>query len=139
MNDLEKYIVIAEGQKNGFVIGCYFSKLIAEGMASKIFSLSKQFNTSDDDSIIHVLEERGHRAYKINGCVEYCNKCYYCESNGSFTVSIFEIKSFSDLSLDMFIKERENHSDVYDLSKLSDEDYQKWKNIIDCNTSLIAN
>lgn len=137
--DAIKYLVIAEGYGKGFVVGCYFSKKIAEAMASKIFSLSKQIVTDEEVGILQIIADRGYRSYSVNGAVEYCDKCYYCESNGYFTVSIFELKSFSDFRLDMFIKERENYSNVYDLSNLSEANFKKWKTIIDYNPFLIAN
>lgn len=111
---MKGYIVVVEIKNIGFLSRILNDFTEAEHDMKSIFSLTLHFEFGKWKDIIDCLSDsKRYTKYQINGNQLYVGKSVAGESNGEVTTSILEIDT-ETFNLGMFIKERENHSNVFD-------------------------
>ena len=103
---MKQYLVIAELEYDGYVIGTTSNLQEAEDKLSEIFMLADLHPFNELYKLNDYL--KSFQSYTINGNGEYFGKFKTCRSNGSLSVYIMEISE--SFSLQQFISERENTS-----------------------------
>ncbi|MDO9000551.1 MAG: hypothetical protein Q7W45_12350 [Bacteroidota bacterium] len=107
------YIVVIEIKKIGFVSRIYNDFAQAEREMNSTFSLTNHFEFGQWRDIIDCLSGcKAYSKYNINGNQVYVGKSKTSISNGDVTASVLKVDS-QEFNLKMFIKERENHSNVF--------------------------
>ena len=119
-----KYLIIAELDQCGFLLqfmdDCEEAKLYAD----IIFNASMNYPYSE----MYIVEDEldYFASYTINGNELYIGNFIYGHSNGAYTVSVMKI-DMDKFCLKVFIKERENHSTVFDYI----ENQEKFERILE--------
>lgn len=113
-----KYLIVAEIENKGFLLKIEDNFEKAESFAQYIYSLSDEFYIYEMDKVEQKLKYFSF--YKINGNEIYLKKIKTSISNGVYTVSVVEI-DLNNYCEKTFIKERENHSSVFDFEKYPKE------------------
>ena len=103
---LLKFIIIAELETKGYIIGTAKSLNQAKKLSDKIFGLANQYSFNDLHSFHSCLKH--YKCYEIKGNATYI-KCKECISNGLLSIYILEI-DLKDFSVDLYIKERASTS-----------------------------
>jgi hypothetical protein len=116
--NLNKYLIIAEIERKGFLLDSTDNLVEAGTFAELVFHLSDEFSIYE----MHLVERKLNyfASYNINGTEVYVGKSLRSISNGVYSVSILKIDP-ATFSLEIFIKERENHSTVFDYDVYPDE------------------
>ena len=104
---MTKYLIIAELETKGYIIGTVNSLSSARKKTNKIFDLSNQFSFHELHLFHPYLSQ--YQSYEIKGNAMYCGKGKECISNGLLSTYILEIDS-DNFSMKQFIKEREGTS-----------------------------
>ena len=128
-----KYLVILEIERLGFILNSSDSFLKSEEIMKKTFSLANKLEFKNMVELIPFFRFKNTIEYEIRGNVVYFPNVITCISNGLLTVSIVKI-DLNTFNLEFFVKERENHSIVFDYEQLEDEFVEKFPNL-----DLIAN
>jgi hypothetical protein len=107
------YIVVIEIKSIGFVSHIFNDFAQAEYEMKSTFSLTDHFEFGKWKDIIDCLSDsKAYTKYHINGNQGYVGKSKTSISNGDVTASVLKVDS-QEFNLKMFIKERENHSNVF--------------------------
>lgn len=109
-----QYLIVAEINRNGFVLELQNNYVEAELYIERIFNLSDEFGIFEMNKVKNKLEY--FASYQISGNELYLSKIKRSISNGVYTVSIVKI-DLNNFCLKTFIKERENHSSVFTIEK----------------------
>ena len=128
-----KYLIIAEVNKTGFITEFKNTFEEADDYCNELFFSLTNITAHKMETIAHVLKQRGYISYKIKGNALYFGKCRSSTTNGEFTVSVAEV-DLRTFCLQKMLKERENHSIVFEYEQLNDEFIDKFPSI-----DLIAN
>jgi len=99
---MKQYIVIAELENDGYIIGTNSKLQEAEDKLAEIFVLSDLHPIYESHELNEYL--KSFQSYTINGNGEYIGNFKTCTSNGVFSVYIIEISD--NFSLQQFISER---------------------------------
>lgn len=104
---MTKYLIIAELDTKGYIIGTLQSLHTAKKKTKKIFELSNQFSFHELHLFHPYLSQ--YKSYEIKGNALYMGNEKQCISNGLLSIYILEIDS-KKFSMEQFIKERESTS-----------------------------
>jgi hypothetical protein len=126
-NRNRKYLVIAEVERTGFVAGCYKKYLKAVELANELLLYGELFPWCESDKIIGQLRNRSFNEYPVKGNQIYFDKGIYGSADGKYSVMVIQINN-SHFDLNVFIKERENHSIVFDSETCCDK---RWNSYFD--------
>lgn len=108
------YIVVIEIKSIGFVSKILNEFAEAEYEMKSTFSLTNHFAFGKWKDIIDCLTDcKFYTKYHIKGNELYIGKIEWSVSNGDVTASVLKVNT-EEFDLKMFIKERENHSNVFD-------------------------
>lgn len=113
-----KYLIVAEIYKKGFILKIIDGKKEALSFLQKTSEISSCYSFAQMNKVEEKLEYIA--SYKINGNTDYVGKYIKSISNGAYTVSVLQI-DINTFCLKSFIRERENHSSVFELEQLSEE------------------
>lgn len=100
---MKKYLIVAELDTKGYIIGIINSLSSAKKKTKKIFELSNQFSFHE----LHLFHPYLSQfiSYEIKGNAMYIGKGKECTSNGALSNYILEINT-KGFSIKQFIKER---------------------------------
>ena len=103
---MKQYLVIAELENKGYVIGTINDLKEAEDKSAELVILADEYPINE----LYKLNDHLciYESYPINGNDQYCGKFKYCTSNGVFSVYVIEIDE--SFSIQLFISERSNTS-----------------------------
>lgn len=128
-----QYLIVIEIDRLG-IITEYFSSLSdAQIFSKKTFSFFEGFHSNEIEKAIRVLKKQEYLSYRINGNQMYLGKTRYTLSNGEITISIIDVDK-SVFCSKSFIKERENHSSVFNEIDMDENFLERFPNI-----NIIAN
>lgn len=126
-----QYLIIAEIKNKGFVMRAMADEVEAKTYSDKLLKLSSGYQF---DGMFDVLKKINFiTTYTIKGNQVYTGKTHLSVSDESYTVSVLKI-DVNTFCLKTFIKERENHSIVFDHKELTGEFLDNFP-----NHSMIAN
>lgn len=128
-----RYLIVAEIKTKGFVLKLYKNLADAKKNMEKTYALSLKYAFNEMYKIEKELDY--FASYEIKGNVLYLSNPIYGYSNGHYSVSVIKI-NLNHFCLKTFIRERENHSDVFD--DCSDDRLDKLCELFP-NIDLIAN
>ena len=111
---MKQYLVIAELENKGYVIGTSNDLQEAEDKSAELVILADEYPINELYKCKDHLST--YQSYSINGNEAYCGKFKYCTSNGVFSVYIIEIDE--SFSIQLFMSERSNTS----LAAISEDD-----------------
>lgn len=133
--DLIRYLVVAEIGNRGFILKTFSSKGLAEYYHQKMFDLKEEYSLEKIESKLKYIS-----SYNINGNEVYIENVELTTSDGVYTVSVVKI-NLENFCLKSFVRERENHSTVFDYDTSTPEELEKFNKICDYNPTgrLIAN
>lgn len=127
-----KYLIIAEIGRTGFITEFKNTLKEAELFAAKLKHIGNFDSYTETEKIINALKQRNYISYHINGNRLCFGKIKIAFSDGLYDVSVTEV-DMKTFCLKTLIRERENHSIVFD-GELSDEFLEKFP-----HPDLIAN
>jgi hypothetical protein len=127
-----KYLIIAEIDRTGFITEFRNTFKEAEFFAAKLKHIGEFDSYTETDKIINALKKRNYISYHINGNQLCFGKIRIAFTDGLYSVSVGEI-DMNTFCLKTLIRERENHSRVFD-DNIDDAFLEKFPNI-----DLIAN
>lgn len=127
-----KYLIIAEIDRTGFVTEFKNTFKEAELFAAKLKHIGDFDSYTETEKIITALKQRNYISYHINGNQLCFGNIKIAFSDGLYDVSVSEV-DMKTFCLKTLIRERENHSIVFD-DELSDELIEKFPHL-----DLIAN
>ena len=113
----EQYLIVVELGNKGFVLTVIDDRGNAESYCEKLSSLSNNYPFNEMYKIEAKLKYI--TSYNIKGTQIYIEKVDYCSSNGEFSVYALKIE-VNTFCLKSFIKERENHSSVFDNAEITE-------------------
>lgn len=121
-NSCRQYLVIAEVERQGFIMGRFKKYWPAVELANELLLYGELFPWKEPEKIILQLQNRKVKEYPIKGNQLYFDKGIYGSTDGKYSVIVLPINT-KNFSLETFIRERENHSIVF-----SPEQYwaKKW-------------
>ena len=131
-----KYLIIAEFESQGFVLGIADSEQIAEKHVTRLSNIIDEYPFGEHTKIISKLEYIA--SYNIKGNQTFLESSMICSSNGSSSIYVVKI-NMNTFSLKSFIKERENLSSVFDYDLKDKEQEKKLDKIAKYNPVVIAN
>jgi len=126
-NKHRKYLVIAEVERTGFIVGFFKKYLSAVELANELLLLGEFFPWSESEKIKIQLRNRNLREYQIKGNQIYFDKGIYGSTDGKYSVLVLPADK-REFNLEIFIKERENYSIVFESEQYSDK---KWRRYFD--------
>ena len=128
-----KNLIIVEIERTGFITEFCDTYEEASTRAENLMNTAGNLDTEEKkERVISFLRNRNYTSYHINGNHIWCGKYRQCLSDGILSISVLEV-DMKFFCLKTFIRERENHSEVFD-GILSDELLEKFPQI-----DLIAN
>ena len=115
---MNEYLLIAELENTGYIIGTTSDMQTAEAKLNELFILADQYPIHQIHEFNAYLEQ--YRSYPINGNAEYfaSNHVKHCASNGFLSVYILGIGITDKFFIEQFISERSNTS----YAVISDDD-----------------
>lgn len=128
-----KYLIIVEIERTGFITEFKNTYEEASASAENLMNYTGGLDSETvKKKVISFMRQRNYISYHINGNQLYFGKVRRSLSDGIITISIAEI-DMKTFCLKTLIRERENHSIVFD-DEINDELLEKFPNI-----DLIAN
>ncbi len=100
---MKNYLVIAELENNGYVIGITDDLKAAKYKIDKLFAIANQYPINQIQRFNKYLKK--YQSYTITGNAIYCGKDVQCISNGLFSIYIIEMNK--NFTLQQFIYERQ--------------------------------
>lgn len=120
-----KYLVIAEVERTGFVAGCFKKYWSAVELANQLLLYRELFQWSESEKIIAQLRNQRFKEYSIKGNQIYFDKGIYGSTDGKYSVSII-LTHVREFRISTFIRERENHSIVFNFEQHWDKRFSKY-------------
>lgn len=109
---MKRYLMVAEFEDTGYIIGIAANLSDAKRTLNEIGQMAYLYAGSDlRDKMEPHLE--GYKKYRINGNNKLIEECAYGTNRGGFSMSAMVIDP-RHFSMEMYIKERENNSYIYD-------------------------
>lgn len=127
-----KFLIIAEINKTGFITEFRNSLEEAKTFAEELSCIGSLDSYTESEKIMNALKQKKYISYQIKGNQLYFGKVKYAITDAMYTVSVTEI-DMKTFCLKTLIRERENHSIVFD-GVLDDKLLEKFPQI-----DLIAN
>jgi hypothetical protein len=133
MESKKIYLIVVEIDRTGFITEFRTSFEEAESLSEELFNYVNMFEFKDREKIIPILKQRDYRTYQIKGNQIYFPCAKSSITDGFCTINVLEI-DLNTFCLEKLIKERENHSMVFEIETFTEEFMEKFPKL-----DLIAN
>lgn len=115
--DTDKYFVLVEAERTAFITD-YSDYESTRVLANKLISLANMFCSVDElEKIVSILERKNYTSFKMDGTNIHFENSETSISNGIYSVSIVRVDE--EFCLKSFIKERQNHSELFTVDKIT--------------------
>lgn len=124
-NKDRRFLVVAEIERTGFIVGYCQKYRKAVELANEVLLYGELFSWGEPDKIKVQLQSRHFRQYQIKGNQIYFDKGIYGSADGKYSVAVLPI-NIKDFCLEVFIKERENYSIVFNSEQYWEKSNRKY-------------